>query len=601
MFRSLYLRQLDGDARAFGLGYLLLLPLYLAPLFVARYLPGLDLPFHLSMADMLGKAGDPNSPYAGHYLSDLSVAPYAAHYLALRVLGTFMPLMAAHKLIIALYVTALPLGAAWLLDTCGRSRVPALLAFPLAYNLTLHYGFISFALSLPVLLFMLAALVRFLVDDHMRPGLGVATGLLAVTLFLCHLQNFLFGLCAAAVCIALARVEWRRRLLGLATLVPSVVCLLAWHFTRDFSGPAGVQKKSLAHAWQVVKAERLSDMGVRPVVEDLWSRLNTLPVHLLRGFVDNIDIWAARGLLVVIVGYMAVAILGMSLSAAGEPRPRMRIAGWLLLAGALTAYLGMPHHLREFELMTFYPRFAVLVMAMALLAIPASLRRLDGVGRVIVVVPALALGALYADQLIRHYRYYDKEVADFSAIIQKVPPGGRTAGLVFDRTSRVMRIESALVGLPHLYPALRPAPGSMTPVFYCGMRHMPCKKLPAKASIPDPGPWGPHLFSAAAGADFFDYLLVRLPPGRPLFGSAHDRFQLLAKEGSWLAYKVQRPATPPPAAKPAAAPAAPTAAAIAPERVKAPKRQPLKAPAARRAGRALKSPAAQTGKVRTAE
>jgi hypothetical protein len=152
------------------------------------------------------------------------VAPYAAHYLALRVLGTFMPLMAAHKLIIALYVTALPLGAAWLLDTCGRSRVPALLAFPLAYNLTLHYGFISFALSLPVLLFMLAALVRFLVDDRMRPGLGVATGLLAVTLFLCHLQNFLFGLCAAAVCIALARVKWRRRLLGLATLVPSVVC-----------------------------------------------------------------------------------------------------------------------------------------------------------------------------------------------------------------------------------------------------------------------------------------------------------------------------------------------------------------------------------------
>jgi hypothetical protein len=159
-----------------------------------------------------------------------------------------------------------------------------------------------------------------------------------------------------------------------------------------------------------------------------------------------------------------------------------------------------------------------------------------------------------------------------------------------------MRIESALVGLPHLYPALRPAPGSMTPVFYCGMRHMPCKKLQARTPIPDPGPWGPHLFSAAAGADFFDYLLVRLPPGRPLFGSAHDRYQLLAKEGSWLAYKVHRPATPPP--KPAASPPVPTAAAISPERVKAPVRQPLKAPAARRAGRALKSPAA---KLRTAE
>jgi hypothetical protein len=418
----------------------------------------------------------------------------------------------------------------------------------------------------------------------------VATGQLAVALFLCHLQNFLYGLCAAAVCIALAGVEWRRRLLGLATLVPSVVCLLAWHFTRDFSGPAGEQKKTLAYAWQALKAERLSDLGTRPVFQELLARLNIIPDHVLRGFTDRVDVWATRGLLVVLLGYLAIAVLGMSLSAAGEPRPRMRIAGWVLLAGALTAYLGMPHHLREFELMTFYPRFAVLVMAMALLAIPASLRRLDGLGRVIVVVPAIAMGALYADQLIRHYRWYDREVADFSAIIQKVPPGGRTEGLVFDRTSRVMRIESALVGLPHLYTALRPATASMTPVFYCGMRHMPCKKLPAKTPIPDPGPWGPHLYSAAAGADFFDYLLVRLPPGRPLFGSAHGRYQLLAQEGTWLAYKVNRKATPAPP-KPVAVPEAPTAA-VAPERVK-PRRQPLKAPAARRAGRAMKTPAAK--------
>ena len=99
----------------------------------------------------------------------------------------------------------------------------------------------------------------------------------------------------------------------------------------------------------------------------------------------------------------------------------MRIAGWVLLLGALTAYLGLPHHLREFELMTFYPRFAVLVLAMLLLVIPASLRRLDGIGRVIVVLPAVVMGAVYSEQLIRHYRYYDREVADFSAVIEKVP------------------------------------------------------------------------------------------------------------------------------------------------------------------------------------
>ena len=73
-----------------------------------------------------------------------------------------MPLLAAHKAIVAAYVAALPLAAASLLAACRRSRVPALLAFPLAYNLALHYGFISFALSLPLLLVLLAQVVRLL-------------------------------------------------------------------------------------------------------------------------------------------------------------------------------------------------------------------------------------------------------------------------------------------------------------------------------------------------------------------------------------------------------------------------------------------------------
>jgi hypothetical protein len=61
------LRSLSGDARAFWAGYLLLLPLFLAPLFVTRYLPGLDLPFHLSMTDMLLGLGGSNDSYAVAY------------------------------------------------------------------------------------------------------------------------------------------------------------------------------------------------------------------------------------------------------------------------------------------------------------------------------------------------------------------------------------------------------------------------------------------------------------------------------------------------------------------------------------------------------
>ena len=220
MLHKLHPRRLDPDARTFGIGYLLLLPLYLAPLFVARFLPGLDLPFHLSMVDMLTKQGEASSPYQPYYEGGFAVAPYAAHYLALRVFGLVLPLMAAHKVVVGLYVAAFPLAAALLLGACGRSRVPALLAFPLAYNLSLHYGFVSFALSLPVVFLLLACLAQFLKEPETKFWLGGATALAAILLFLCHLQNFLYGVCAGLSFLAFAGCAWRRRLLGLATLLP---------------------------------------------------------------------------------------------------------------------------------------------------------------------------------------------------------------------------------------------------------------------------------------------------------------------------------------------------------------------------------------------
>jgi hypothetical protein len=127
----------------------------------------------------------------------------------------------------------------------------------------------------------------------------------------------------------------------------------------------------------------------------------------------------------------------------------------VVFAGALVAYLGLPHHLRAYELMTFYPRFSVLMVLMGTLLVPGALRRIDGLGRVFVLVPPVLLGALFGIEVVRHYRFYNTEVADFGAVLDKTPPGGRALGLVYDRASRVMRIESAMVGMPSLYAALR--------------------------------------------------------------------------------------------------------------------------------------------------
>jgi hypothetical protein len=533
----------NADAKVFGACFLILLPLYWAPLFVTTILPGLDLPFHLAVADMLGKRGSAASPYAAFYEGSLRLAPYAAHYFMLVALGKVMNLLLAHKLIVALYIAAMPLSTASLLVACGRSRVPALLAFPLAYNLTLHYGFISFALSLPVLMLLLAQVVKHL---HSEPGQvrrsWLWTAALAVFLFLCHLQNFLYGVGAVLAFTLLASLPWRRRLLGASTLLPALAALLYWRLVVSVANAAA--NPSFEYAWDLIKRHRLKDLGKRTFLHDFGLRLLALPGHTMRSFSDQVDIAACRALLVLIAVYLIAGLVAWRLLPAPSlARPRLRMWPAILVAfvAALAAYLILPHHLAQLELMTFFPRFAVLVVLMAIALIPAGLGRVRGWLRLLVPVPAVILCAIYGYQLIVHYRLYGKETADFVEVMRKTPPGGKAMGVVFSRGSKVMRIESAFLGLPDFYVAMRSAPGSMAPLSYCGMRHMPCTRKPAGADLPNP--WKPQDIQPSKSVPIFDYFFVHSPPPNATpFGPYQDSMEVLAQSGTWTVYR-KKPGT----------------------------------------------------------
>jgi hypothetical protein len=552
-----------SDAWCFGVCYALLLPFFLTPLFATRLLPGLDLPFHMAAADLLSKVGRAGSPYAPYYDGGLRIAPYAAHFVALIGLGKVMGLLAAHKLVVIAYVAGLPLAMASLLAACRRSRIPALLAFPLAYNLALHYGFVSYALSLPVLPWLLAQITKLAYSDRTRTLVArwFATAAVASLLFLCHLQNFLFGVCAALAFALLAAAPIRRKLLAVTALGPAFAGLVYWHF---WSPPVvGQAKLTPALAWAFLKRHRMDDMGREKLPVDLWNRLISIPLHAMRAFVDEINVTACKGLCLIMVAYVVVGIVAWP--AAKEPleeralrKRRMRLAGVVVFLGALAAYLALPHHLQELELMTFFPRFAVLVLLMFLLLVPAGLLRLRGLFVLLLPLPALVFGMLYGRQLTLHYRAYGAEVAGFVEVAGKTPPGGKAMGLVFDRRSAVMSVESTLIGIPGFYPALRPALGSMVPPHYCGDRHMPCQlKAEANAFL---SPWLPASFAPARMLPIFDYFFVRsLPRGMDLFRGYHGMVELLAQSGPWMVFR-KRPGPlvgdPPPPAPPPALPAA---------------------------------------------
>ncbi len=402
---------LDPDVRTFALGYLVLLPLFLMPVFVTQFLPGLDLPFHLSIADMLMKADDPSSPYAPYYESRLGFAPYAAHYLLLVGLGRFMTLAHAHNVVMGIYIAVLPLCCSYLLAVSGKSRLPALLAFPLCFNMTLHYGFISFCLSLPALLLWIALIADLLTRPSLGSGwrvarLPVLASLAGCLLYLCHLQNYLFGICAIGVVCVLGPGGWRRRAIGVAAIIPSALSLMVWWRSSPFTGDGAARHGSFDFAWETLKNARMADLqwGNLPLRTDIENRIGWFPDHLLKGFVDLIDVRVANAILFAAAFYYLLGWLGAWMGSGQKRRTQFRLAHTMVFFGALFAYFALPHHLREFELMTFYPRFSVLAVLLFLPLIPAGLGRISGFMRVGVVLPAILIGVLWSQSLFIHYR-----------------------------------------------------------------------------------------------------------------------------------------------------------------------------------------------------
>jgi hypothetical protein len=488
------------------------------------------------MGDMLAKHGRPDSPYAAYYDGGLALAPYAAHYLALWLMSKVMSLLTAHQLLTGLYVAGMPLSMSSLLKVLGRSRLPALLAFPLAYSLPLNYGFISFAFSLPVLVLFLAQLGRLLLSPPPVGWRWLGTAALALLLFLCHLQNFVYGVCAAGAYVLFSAVPWRRRLFSLTTVLPSLGALAWWQ--RHLRPDVLHRPRGLSFAWNTVKSLRLRELPhvPHPWLADLKVRIAIIPVNTLRGFSDGIEIKATKALLLLIGVYFLMGLAGrVMVPGATRERPRMRASAWVAFLGAFAAYFLLPHHLNEFDIVTFFPRFAPLVVLMMLPLIPRGLRRFAGSLGALLSVPALVFCAVWGVELYKHYQRYAEEVSDFRAVIAAAKPGHRLLSMPYDRRSGTMAIESALIGMGSFYPLLKPGPKSMVPLQYCDMMHMPCARKPGTA-LPDTNPWLPeHDFDKAVA--FFDYFLVRSPPRTGALVKHKDKLDLIARRGSWSLYR----------------------------------------------------------------
>lgn len=495
----------------FALGYFALAPLYLAPLVVTRFLPAFDLPHHLAIADALAKSGRPDSPYARAFTVGLELAPFDLHFVALGALSGLVSLATAAKLLVGAQVLALPLACARLLSAAGRSTWPALLAFPLAYSMPLHYGLVAFVLALPLMLWFLAESVDGAAWSARPRRQALLAGALALALFFTHLEAWAVGLAGGLVAILLQPAPRRVRAVGVVALLPSVVpCAL--YLGRVTPSPL-----------KVLVSERARELATNGVVHDLFSRFKGLPVHLLRGFTDRSDLTASY----LIFGLIALAAL------AGLRRPALTPSAAPIAVGFL-AYFGLPHHALP-HAYSVYPRFAVVLAALALLLVPGKLCELSARARTACAGAVGLAVALWGLVLVHKYSEHGRELADFEELMRQVPAGLASGGLVFDAESRVIDVGGLFTGVPAYYVSERAAPTSSTWLYYCTWPQLPCRMKGPDAPLPFFS--HPDRFDPRRALLDLELILVRGgPPAEKIFGTETPRVRLVAAHGSWRAF-----------------------------------------------------------------
>jgi hypothetical protein len=522
-------RGIPGSRGRLALAYFALEPVYLAPLFLTPFIPAFDLPHHLAIVDALTKANSVDSPYARDFIVELELAPFALHYVALRALAALMPVTLAAKVLVGVVVLALPLATARLLAVTGRDPVSALAAFALAYSMPLHYGLIGFVAALPLVVWMLAEAANEQ-GWRTRPLHAALTlGVLSLATFFAHLEAWTIGAIAAAAALFLGAMPWRTRALGIASLTPSVLACV-FFLIRTSSDPHFSGEPSFARA---LITARLREFAERGVLFDLWSRIDGLPVHLLRGFNDGSDVVAARVFFALIGAVIVARLVAWTRR---RPLGLSRLAPATgIIAVVLIAYLGLPHHVLHAS--SIYPRFAVLLALVLLMTIPPRLtnwpHRAKGALAVLVVVALSVHGMMLA----RHYARFGRELVDFRQVVDASPAGRASGGLVFDAESGVMNIGGIFSGIPVYYVFERPAPGSSTWLYYCADPQVPCRMRNPDRVPPLPFFSYPWQFDAPRALEDLDLLFVRGgPPADKIFGSELTRVRLLAERGRWRVF-----------------------------------------------------------------
>lgn len=400
----------------FAVGTVLVLTAISVGLFLRYKLqPMQDVGHHLAMTAVVADYGREGSLYPALYKPFDWLNTNSLLYTVAGLLGKVIPAGWAFRLCMASYLAGVPLANLWALRVFGRSAWGAVIAVPLAYNISYVFGFANFLFAAPLAIVAVPLFYRMLVRPSWRRVLGVTVTVLL--LFLAHVHVFLWvGVLLFLMTLVALLVTIKQRVVGRPATSPLTVL---WTSALSVAPALALFGRWLYRASRGPAPDEYVTYAVEPVTWESFKAGVKAPSQLLADLPAYLELVRTEHDLLFFV-WLVVAgagIVALGRLHAHKKPPVMELAAALTFA----SYLVLPEHAGGQAVIGSRQIGVALWFASAFFVpVPGRVTRLGRAAAIVAVCWLAGFHLQYWSVMLR--RFHKDEAAGFEEVMAAAPP-----------------------------------------------------------------------------------------------------------------------------------------------------------------------------------
>lgn len=477
-----------------------------------RLLPFIDLPNHLAEATIY-RYFEPGNHFAKYYQPTPWFFPNTFHTIFCSL---FPSVESGNKVFHILYIILLQLSVFLVIRELKGNAWYGVLAIVFTYNYNVTFGFVGFAISIPLLILLFYAILRYIREERLYLNFIIA--FILVVLFYMHAQNALMGMVIYG-CMMLYhyRNEIQKFVRHIVLVpLPLVVIIIAWWFSRI---PQHEEQSTLAYLLEYYTSDYFKTIGMRFRVAVLDN------FQLAEGWTGLII--AAFFFLCVLLP--VIAVRPWRKTSSGNTRSADFIYASIFLLIVLCCYLFAPDKLPGQT--PIFQRFCTVLMLSFIIAASVYLRDVHLRWlRPFVLVVVVAYTTLWGEYLFSFNRENRLFEPQFFA---DTNPHNKLVGLIYANEYRGRKV---YIHFPNYYIVWHKGIAASKIIDY---RFGVVRRVASEAELPFYQELIADNYSSQPAYQRLDYLLVR---GRaPVKTDVNlKNFSLWREAGPWRLYKKEK-------------------------------------------------------------